>query len=47
MSATRYLAPGVDTTLFQYSLGVVRSDVGVDTGPSEVSLYPITVSCTP
>ena len=45
-STTRYLEPGVDMTLFQCSLKVVRSDVGLETGPSKVSLYHPTVSRT-
>ena len=45
-STTRYLEPGVDMTMFQCSLEVVRLDIGVETGTSEVSLSPPTVSCT-
>ena len=43
-STTRYLEPGFEMTLFQCSFEVVKSDVGVETGPSKVSLYPPIVS---
>ena len=42
----KYLPSSVDRTLFQWSLDVVKYDVGVETGPSYESLSPPTVSCT-
>ena len=43
---SQYFALGVDMTLFQWSLEVVRSDLGVENITSKVSLYPPTVSFT-
>ena len=41
-----YLEPGFEITLFQCSLELVKSDVGVESGPSNLSLSPSTVTCT-
>ena len=43
MSTSRYLYPGINNTLFQWSFEVVRLDVGVDTGPSKCNVLPTTV----
>ena len=46
MLTARHLEPGVNMTLFQCIFEVVRLDVRVDTGPSKLSLSPLTASCT-
>ena len=45
-STIKYFPSDVDMTLFQWSLDVVKSAVGVETGPSYESLSPATVSVT-
>ena len=37
---TCYLAHGVVISIFPCNLELIRSDVGVENGPSNVSLYP-------
>ena len=45
-STIKYFPFGVDRNLFQWSLAVVKYDVGVETGTSNESLSPPTVSGT-
>ena len=43
---TRYLEPGVDRAILEWSLEVFRPEVGVENGPFKNNFLPNTVICT-
>ena len=46
MLTIKYLDPGVERMLFQWSFELVIPDVGLETGRSNISVSPSTLICT-